>query len=118
MRPTRQVAVNGGIPQMRSLKLTLALASLGGLLAFASCTLITDVDRSKIPNPDASTGEEAGESNGGGSTPGGGGSTSVGGTTGEAGEPGEAGQTSGGTSGGGAGGSAGGPTPDAGAGGD
>ena len=51
---------------MRSLKYSLALASLGGLLAFASCTLITDVDRSKIPGPDASTGEEAGDSNGGG----------------------------------------------------
>jgi len=47
---------------MRSVKYTLALASLGALVAFASCTLITDVDRSQIPASDASTGE-AGEGN-------------------------------------------------------
>jgi hypothetical protein len=73
---------------MRSLKYSLALASLGGLLAIASCTLITDVDRSKIPSPDASTGDEAGQSNGGGNNAGGGGAS--GGGTGEA--AGEAGQ--------------------------
>lgn len=65
---------------MRSLKYSLALASLGGLLAFASCTLITDVDRSKIPSPDASTGDEA---TGGSANPG----------AGDAGNTGEAGST-------------------------
>ena len=40
---------------MRSVKYSLALASLGVLIASASCTLITDVDRSKIPNTDAGT---------------------------------------------------------------
>lgn len=38
---------------MRSVKHSLALASLGVLVASASCTLITDVDRSKIPSTDA-----------------------------------------------------------------
>ena len=39
---------------MRSVKHSLALASLGVLIASASCTLITDVDRSKIQsNTDA-----------------------------------------------------------------
>ena len=40
---------------MRSVKTSLALASLGVLVASASCTLITDVDRSKIPAADAGT---------------------------------------------------------------
>ena len=97
---------------MRSLKYTLALASLGGLVAFASCTLITDVDRSKIPNPDASTPAEAGDSNVGG-----GGGAETGGTGG--GSSGEAGAPSGGTGGTGGeisneGGSAGADTSDAG----
>ena len=83
---------------MRSVKFTLALASLGALVAFASCTLITDVDRSKIPTNDASPGD-AGEGNNGGSS-GKGGSSSAG----AAGVGDEAG--SGGTSAGGAGGDA------------
>ena len=61
---------------MRSVKYTLAFASLGGLLAVASCTLITDVDRSKIPTGDGSGGD-AGAASGGAS--GGAGKKGVGG---------------------------------------
>jgi hypothetical protein len=52
---------------MRSVKISLALASLSAFVGLASCTLITDVDRSKIPTDDA------------GATPGEGGDSSVGG---------------------------------------
>ena len=57
----------------------LLLASLGVLLAAASCTLITDVDRSKIPDG------QAGEASGGTGTTepqGGDGNTPLGGTPG------------------------------------
>ncbi|HWZ90983.1 MAG TPA: hypothetical protein VNW92_19110, partial [Polyangiaceae bacterium] len=87
---------------MRSVKYSLALASLGGLVAFVSCTLITDVDRSKIPNTDASASAgEAGMSASSGGTAG----TSSGGSAGHGGSAhggsaqgvaGEAGESSGG----------------------
>lgn len=107
--------------QMR-LENPLLLASLGVLLAAASCTLITDVDRSKIPDG------QAGEASGGtGTTPpqGGEGNVAAGGTTpsngGDGGTPsvGGAGAGAGPVDGGGAGaGGAGGtPSTDGGAGG-
>ncbi len=71
---------------MRSVKYTLALASIGALLAFASCTLITDVDRSKIPSADASTGE-----GGGGNSAGKGGGAGQADVTGDAGNAGSTG---------------------------
>ncbi len=88
---------------MRSVKYTLALASLGALVTFASCTLITDVDRSKIPAADASPGD-AGEGNSGGSTSGSGG---AGNRAGGAGKPGDSGGTGGDGEGGAGGDSAG-----------
>ncbi|HTQ08103.1 MAG TPA: hypothetical protein VMI54_29820 [Polyangiaceae bacterium] len=60
---------------MRTLNPSLALASLVGFLTAASCTLITDVDRTKIPTD---AGAEAG-------APGTGGTTATGGTGGTAG---------------------------------
>lgn len=74
---------------MRSVKYSLALACLGGLAAFASCTLITDVDRSKIPNSDASTPAVGGEANGGGNS----GGASSAGDSAVLGEAGNAGST-------------------------
>jgi len=65
---------------MRTLNPSLALASLVGFLTAASCTLITDVDRTKIPT-DAGTQAEGGSGGTGGST----GGTSTGGTSGDAG---------------------------------
>jgi hypothetical protein len=76
---------------MRTLNPSLALASLVGFLAAASCTLITDVDRTKIPTD---AGAQAGETGAGGST----GGSSTGGSAGQAGGGEEAG--SGGTGGG------------------
>jgi hypothetical protein len=89
---------------MRTLNPSLALASLVGFLAAASCTLITDVDRTKIPTD---AGAEGG-SPGTGGTGGTGGTTETGGTGGT-GTGGEAGQGTGGSTGGGAG--MGQPTP-------
>jgi hypothetical protein len=51
---------------MRSVKISLALACLSAFVALASCTLITDVDRSKIP-PDGGTTLGEGGSDAGGS---------------------------------------------------
>jgi hypothetical protein len=51
---------------MRSVKIPLALASLSAFVALSSCTLITDVDRSKIP-PDGGTALGEGGSDAGGS---------------------------------------------------
>lgn len=55
---------------MRSSRLPLALGALGVAATIASCTLITDVDRSRIP--EGSTGGGAGAGTGGGSTASGG----------------------------------------------
>ncbi len=89
---------------MRTLNPSLALASLVGFLTAASCTLITDVDRTKIPTD---AGAEAGAPGTGGTTESGGtgGTTQTGGTGGTdtgggAGTGGEAGQNpTGGTGG-------------------
>ncbi len=108
---------------MRTLNPSLALASLVGFLTAASCTLITDVDRTKIPTD---AGAEAGspgsggttETGGTGGTAGTGGTKQTGGTAGmgeggqaTGGTGGNAGETTGGTGGtgemGGTGGSAG-----------
>ncbi len=95
---------------MRTLNPSFALASLVGFLAAVSCTLITDVDRTKIPTD---AGAEGG-SPGTGGTAGTGGTIATGGTGGSTGGTsmgGEAGQTpgSGGSTGatGGKGGSSG-----------
>lgn len=91
---------------MRTLNPSLALASLVGFLAAVSCTLITDVDRTKIPTD---AGAEGG-SPGTGGTSGTGGTGETGGTGGTS-MGGEAGQnpSSGGSAGttGGKGGSSG-----------
>ncbi|HEY5377648.1 MAG TPA: hypothetical protein VIK01_28405 [Polyangiaceae bacterium] len=73
---------------MPSVKFTLALASLGALVAFASCTLITDVDRSKIPNPDGGLSGDAGQAGASTSNGGKGGGGSAGGPDQGAGAPG------------------------------
>lgn len=88
---------------MRMLNPSLAAASLLGFLTAASCTLITDVDRTKIPTD---AGAQAGETGTGG-TGGTGGST--GGTSGDAGGGNESGSggTTGGTGQGGTGGTGG-----------
>jgi hypothetical protein len=92
---------------MRMFKPTFALATLGTTLLAASCTLITDVDRTKIP-----TDAGAGTSGSGGSGAGGGSAGSSGsGSGGDAGDgsggtP-EGGNDSGGSSGKGSGGSGG-----------
>jgi hypothetical protein len=70
---------------MRTLKPSLALASLVGFLTAASCTLITDVDRTKIPT-------DAGPEGG---APGTGGSGGKGGTGGDSGGGGTGGGTGG-----------------------
>jgi hypothetical protein len=64
---------------MRTMNPTLALASLVGFLTAASCTLITDVDRTKIPTD---AGPEGGAPGTGGSTGGKGGGAGKGGTNG------------------------------------
>ncbi len=79
---------------MRSPRLPFALGALGVAVTIASCTLITDVDRSRIP--DDATGGSAGAGTGGrapasggeggvGATGGTGGSTNEGGAAGEGG---------------------------------
>ena len=91
LEPTHKVAM-----QMR-LSHPLLLASLGVLVAAASCTLITDVDRSKIPDGtagmaaggDGTTQPQAGQT----STPNGGAPTETGGTGGTVATPGGAGGT-------------------------
>ena len=65
---------------MRSSRLPLALGALGVAIAIASCTLITDVDRSKIP--DDATGGGAGAGTGGGTPSGGNGGMGGSGGTG------------------------------------
>jgi hypothetical protein len=97
----------------------LLLASLGVLVAAASCTLITDVDRSKIPDgvAGAATGGDGTMPPGGGGEPG----MTEGGTTGMAGTsstPGGAGGTLNGGAGGMDNGGAGGVVDAGGAGGD
>jgi hypothetical protein len=72
---------------MRTLNPSLALASLVGFLTAASCTLITDVDRTKIPT-------DAGAEGG---APGTGGSGGKGGSSGKGGTGGDAGSGTGGT---------------------
>jgi len=74
---------------MRTLNPSLALTSLVGFLTAASCTLITDVDRTKIPTD---AGAEAG-------APGSGGTTESGGTGGTAQTGGTGGTDTGGTAG-------------------
>jgi hypothetical protein len=102
-------------------KPTFALATLGTMLAVASCTLITDVDRTKIPTEaGAGTSGSGGSGGGSGGTSGGGsggdagdgsggtpeggsdsgGSSGKGGSSGGAGEAGEAGSSGAGGSGG------------------
>ena len=82
---------------MRSHRLPFALGALGVAVAVASCTLITDVDRSRIP--DDATGGSAGASTGGRSPASGGegGEVATGGTDRQVGAAGEGGM--GGTSG-------------------
>jgi hypothetical protein len=58
----RSVHPDAEVKSQMRLPKPLLLASLGALLAAASCTLITDVDRSKIPDG------QAGESSGGSGT--------------------------------------------------
>jgi hypothetical protein len=79
---------------MRTLKPSLALASLVGFLTAASCTLITDVDRTKIPTD---AGPEGGAPGTGGSSGSGGkgGSSGKGGTGGDSGAGGTGGSTGG-----------------------
>jgi hypothetical protein len=87
---------------MRTLKPTLALASLVGFFTAASCTLITDVDRTKIPTdtgPAAGAPGTGGMSGGGGTTGGTSGSSGEGGQNPTGGTGGGAGETSGGTGG-------------------
>ena len=77
---------------MRSVKNSLALASLGVLIASASCTLITDVDRSKIPTTDAGTpsgegGDDTSSNAGSGNVGNTAGSGGAAGSTDEAGAP-------------------------------
>lgn len=107
--------------QMR-LSNPLVLASFGVLLAAASCTLITDVDRSKIPDG-ASTGGDgttpqggdtsnAGQPNAGGNagtsgSAGSSGSSSLAGSAGDTGMAGNAGMSPGGAAGNASGGAAG-----------
>ena len=83
--------------QMR-LSNPLLLASLGVLIAAASCTLITDVDRSKIPDGVAGSPGGAGETNT--PPPGGEGGTSNGGVPGTPGGSGGAGASTHGGAGG------------------
>jgi len=78
---------------MRMLNPSLAVVSLLGFLTAASCTLITDVDRTKIPTD---AGAHAGEPGSGGT-----------GTGGGAGETGTGGTGKGGTANGGKGGTGG-----------
>jgi hypothetical protein len=102
----------------------LLLASFGMLVAAASCTLITDVDRSKIPDAVAGAPGHGGD---GSVNPSGGdaGNTSVGGTSenpggagpGAGASNGGAGPGSGGGAGGGIGGSGGAPVENGGEGG-
>lgn len=90
---------------MRMLNPSLAVASLLGFLTAASCTLITDVDRTKIPadaGPSAGTGGVAGETGSGGAGNEGGTSPEAG--TGGGGTNGGTGGTNGGTGGTSAGG--------------
>jgi hypothetical protein len=95
---------------MRIFKPTFALASLGTTLALASCTLITDVDRTKIPtDAGAGTAGTGGGGGTGGSSGGSGGDAGDGsGGTPEGGSDGSGGKGMSGSSGaGGAGGDAG-----------
>src|SRR5512144_1392329 len=82
---------------MRTINPSLALASLVGFLTAASCTLITDVDRTKIPTDAGAEGGSPG-TGGTGAT---GGTSATGGTggTGATGGTGEAGQTNAGAGG-------------------
>src|SRR6478609_3753469 len=90
MRQTVQTGVK--VEVLMRFSNPLLLASFGVLFVAASCTLITDVDRSKIPDgvagtPTSNGGDpntsQAGESNGGnGATSGKGGTAGSGGTGG------------------------------------
>ncbi len=90
LEPTHKVAM-----QMR-LSHPLLLASLGVLVAAASCTLITDVDRSKIPDGTAgmpSAGEGTTQPQAGQTSTPTGGAPETGGTGGTVAAPGGAGGT-------------------------
>ncbi len=76
---------------MRTLNPSLALASLVGFLTAASCTLITDVDRTKIPTDAGAEGGSPGTGGSGGK----GGSSGKGGTGGDSGSGGTGGGTGG-----------------------
>jgi hypothetical protein len=108
--------------QMR-LSNPLLLLSLGIVLAAASCTLITDVDRSKIPDGQAGApgaGGDDGTPSGGTTAQPQGGEAGIGGSTGPAGGDGGTTSTPGGSGSGGSseGGGAGAPQAGASAGGD
>src|SRR5687768_16549530 len=83
---------------MPMFKPTFAAATLGTLLAAASCTLITDVDRTKIPTDSSGGTSGSGGTDGGGKAGSGSGGDTGDGTSGRS--AGQAGDTgSGGTAG-------------------
>lgn len=68
---------------MRSLRRPFVLVSLSVALSIASCTLITDVDRSEIPPATGGTGEAGAKSTGGSQNTGGTGGDNLGGQGGD-----------------------------------